>query len=186
MRKKSKNDPEAVDAYLAALPKAEREALGRLHTIDPLLAPSDLNDDPSDNPAENALATAELGVATLLTGSVQRAGGQVRFQVALDDPAHGRQQLVLFHGYFGQYQYFPSFITCADNDQVVMLSLRPGAVHAALGADDDLAYLVTRLRQAWPHVRICVRGDAGYGMPWMYAASAAPMEPGRSFPSPIV
>jgi Transposase DDE domain group 1 len=88
---------------------------------------------------------------------------------AVDDPTHGMQQLTLFHGYFEQYQYFPSFITSADNDQVVVLSLRPGAVHAALGADDDLRYLVERLRRAWPDVVICVRGDAGYGMPWMYA-----------------
>lgn len=87
---------------------------------------------------------------------------------AVDDPAHGEQQLVLFHGYFDQYQYFPSFITCADNDQTVVLSLRPGAVHAALGADDDLEHLVRRLRAAWPGVHIHARGDAGYGMPWMY------------------
>jgi hypothetical protein len=87
---------------------------------------------------------------------------------AVDDPAHGDQQLVLFHGYFDQYQYFPSFITCADNDQTVVLSLRPGAVHAALGADDDLEHLVKRLRQAWPGVHLHVRGDAGYGVPWMY------------------
>jgi Transposase DDE domain group 1 len=88
---------------------------------------------------------------------------------AIDDPAHGAQQLALFHGYFDQYQYFPSFITSADNDQVVVLSLRHGSAHAALGADDDLEVLVQRLRQAWPDVRLCVRGDAGYGMPWMYA-----------------
>ena len=87
---------------------------------------------------------------------------------AVDDPAHGEQQLVLFHGYFDQYQYFPSFITSADNDQVVVLSLRPGAVHAALGCDDDLEHLVRRVRAAWPGVHIHVRGDAGYGMPWMY------------------
>lgn len=87
---------------------------------------------------------------------------------AVDDPAHGEQQLALFHGYFDQYQYFPSFITCADNDQTVVLSLRPGAVHAALGADDDLEHLVCRLRHAWPDVHIHARGDAGYGVPWMY------------------
>jgi hypothetical protein len=87
---------------------------------------------------------------------------------AVDDPTHGHQQLSLFHGYFDQYQYFPAFITSADTDQVVVLSLRPGAVHAALGADDDLEHLVGRLRQAWPDVRIHVRGDAGYGVPWMY------------------
>jgi|SRR5580704_3706677 hypothetical protein len=89
---------------------------------------------------------------------------------AVDDPTHGHQQLSLFHGYFDQYQYFPAFITSADTDQVVVLSLRPGAVHAALGADDDLEYLVVRLRRAWPDVRIHARGDAGYGVPWMYDA----------------
>jgi hypothetical protein len=50
-----------------------------------------------------------------------------------------------------------------------MLSLRPGSMHAALGADADLEYLVHRLRRAWPGVHIHVRGDAGCGVPWMYA-----------------
>lgn len=86
---------------------------------------------------------------------------------AVDDPAHGEQQLVMFHGFYEQYQYLPLLVTCADNDQIVMLSLRPGHVHAALGADDDLAYLVQRVRQVWPGVHIHVRGDAGFGMPWM-------------------
>src|SRR5262249_26285347 len=64
--------------------------------------------------------------------------------------------------------YLPLVITCADNDQFVMLALRPGNVHAALGADDDLAYLVTRLRQVWPDVVLHVRGDCGFGVPAMY------------------
>jgi hypothetical protein len=50
-----------------------------------------------------------------------------------------------------------------------MVSLRPGTAHAALGADDDLEYLVGRLRTAWPGVQLEVRGDAGFGVPWMYA-----------------
>jgi hypothetical protein len=87
---------------------------------------------------------------------------------AVDDPAHGRQQLTFWHGYYDQNQYLPLVITCADNDQFVMLSLRPGNVHAALGADDDLEYLVTRLRQVWPDVVLHVRGDCGFGVPDMY------------------
>jgi Transposase DDE domain group 1 len=87
---------------------------------------------------------------------------------AVDDPTHGCQQLALFHGYFEQYQYFPLVITCAENDQVVMLSLRHGTAHAALGADEDLEYLTRRLRQVWPDVHIHARGDAGCGVPWMY------------------
>jgi len=75
----------------------------------------------------------------------------------------------LFHGYFDQYQYFPLTISCAETDYVLWTALRPGAVHAALGADDDLEYIIPRLRRAWPDVRIHVRGDAGCGVPWMYA-----------------
>jgi hypothetical protein len=87
---------------------------------------------------------------------------------AIDDPAHGHQQLTFWHGYYDQNQYLPLAVTCAETDQFVMLALRPGNVHAALGADDDLEYLVTRLRRVWPDVVILVRGDAGFGIPRMY------------------
>src|SRR5208337_2561718 len=62
---------------------------------------------------------------------------------AVDDPTHGAQQLSLFHGFYDQYQYLTLVITCADNDQIVMISLRHGTAAASLGADDDLEYLVT-------------------------------------------
>src|SRR5271165_89599 len=88
---------------------------------------------------------------------------------AVDDAAHGCQQLTFWHNYYDQNQYLPLLITCADNDQLVMLSLRHGSAHAALGADDDLAYLVGRLRQAWPDVVITARADAAFGIPDMYA-----------------
>ena len=88
---------------------------------------------------------------------------------AWDDPTHGDQQLALFHGYFEQYQYFPLTFSCAETKQILWTALRPGSMHAALGADDDLEYIVTRLRAAWPDVNIHVRGDAGCGVPWMYA-----------------
>jgi hypothetical protein len=61
---------------------------------------------------------------------------------AVDDPAHGHQQLTFWHGYYDQNQYLPLRIRCAESDQFVMRSLRPGNVHAARGADDDLEYLV--------------------------------------------
>jgi hypothetical protein len=134
----------------------------------------DLASQPTHSRFENAISIRALKrlrdvFVDQFIASFATAPGHLTFDIdAVDDPAHGAQQLVLFHGYFDQYQYFPAFVTCADNDQVVMLSLRPGAVHAALGSDDDLAYLVGRLRQAWPAVHIHVRGDAGYGVPWMY------------------
>jgi hypothetical protein len=88
---------------------------------------------------------------------------------ATDDPCHGQQQLVLFHGFYKQYQYLPLIISCDETQQILWAALRPGTVHAALGADDDLEHIVNRLRQAWPDVEIHVRGDSGFAMPWMFA-----------------
>ena len=85
-----------------------------------------------------------------------------------DDPTHGEQQLTFFHGYYDQYQYLPRVITCAQNDWVLNVSLLYGSAHPALGAADDLEYVVRRLRQAWPGVRIHVRGDSGFGVPKVY------------------
>lgn len=87
-----------------------------------------------------------------------------------DDPTHGQQQLTFFHGYYNQYQYLPRLITCAENDLVLNLALLYGSAHPALGADDDLEYVVGRLREAWPDVRIHLRGDCGFGVPRMYDA----------------
>jgi len=85
-----------------------------------------------------------------------------------DDPTHGQQQLTFFHGYYEQYQYQPRLVTCAQNDLVVMACLLHGTAHAALGADDDLEYLVGRLRAQWPDVVIELRGDSGMAVPVMY------------------
>jgi hypothetical protein len=86
-----------------------------------------------------------------------------------DDATHGQQQLTFFHGYYGQYQYLPRAITCAENELALDVCLLYGTAHAALGADDDVEYVARRLRQAWPDVRIHVRGDSGLGVPRMYA-----------------
>ncbi len=87
---------------------------------------------------------------------------------AFDDPAHGQQQLILFHGFYGQYQYLPIAVTCAETDAVVLVGLRHGTCPAFLGADDDLRLIAAKIRQRWPDVEIVVRGDSGFGVPVMY------------------
>lgn len=94
---------------------------------------------------------------------------QLTFDIdPFDDPTHGQQQLTFFHGYFGQYQYLPRVITCAENDLVVMTCLLYGSAHAALGAARDLEYLIGRLREVWPDVQIHIRADSGFAVPEMY------------------
>jgi hypothetical protein len=87
---------------------------------------------------------------------------------AFDDPAHGEQQLIFFHGFYEQYQYLPIAITCAETDMVALIGLRHGTCAAALGADDDLRYLAKRIRERFPDVEIIVRGDSAFGIPLMY------------------
>ena len=87
---------------------------------------------------------------------------------ATDDPTHGHQQLTLFHGYFGQYQYFPLIISEPTSKHVFVAWLRPGTVHASLGAEDDLMRVVNALRKERADIAIHVRGDAGFGLPKMY------------------
>jgi len=87
---------------------------------------------------------------------------------AFDDPAHGAQQLIMFHGYYGEYQYLPIVITCAENDMVLLVGLRHGTCSATLGVDNDPRYLAGRLRAVWPDVHIHARADSGFGVPLMY------------------
>jgi hypothetical protein len=88
-----------------------------------------------------------------------------------DDPTHGAQQLTFFHGFYDQYQYLPRVITCAENDLVVAVCLLHGTAHPTLGAAEDIGYVVRRLREAWPGLRIHLRGDSGFGTPTMYQAA---------------
>jgi hypothetical protein len=85
-----------------------------------------------------------------------------------DDAVHGQQQLTFFHGYYDQYQYLPRVITCAENDQVVMVALLFGTAAPSLGLIDDLKYLVARLRAVWPDVHISLRADSGFAVPTVY------------------
>lgn len=85
-----------------------------------------------------------------------------------DDPTHGDQQLSLFHGYYGQHQYFPMLIFEGETGMPLGAWLRPGTVGAACGAADMLRRIVERLREHWGDVTILVRGDYGVAGPEMY------------------
>jgi hypothetical protein len=137
---------------------------------------NDLASQPTLSRFENAIDAKSLGrlqqfLVDQFIASFDKPPTRITLDIdPFDDPTHGQQQLTFFHGYYGQYQYLPRVITCAENDLVVMLCLLFGTAHAALGAGDDLAYLVGRLRDAFPGVRIVLRADSGFGVPAMYAA----------------
>jgi hypothetical protein len=85
-----------------------------------------------------------------------------------DDPAHGAQQLALFHGFYDQHQYFPMIISEPVTKHVFLAWLRHGTAGAALGAEDDVQRLARAFQRVNPATRLHVRGDAGLGSPAMY------------------
>jgi hypothetical protein len=79
---------------------------------------------------------------------------------ATDDPVHGDQLGRFFHGYYQEYCYLPLYIFCGED--LVGAWLRPADVDAAAGALKRVKAIVARLREAWPQVKIVVRGDSGF------------------------
>jgi len=134
----------------------------------------DLASQPTLSRFENSISVASLKRLRRLfvehfIASFKEPPRRLTFDLdAVDDPAHGEQQLTFWHNYYDQNQYLPLVISCAENDLLVSLSLRHGSASAALGADDDLEYVVTRIRAAWPDVAIFVRADAAFGIPSTY------------------
>jgi hypothetical protein len=85
-----------------------------------------------------------------------------------DDPAHGKQEGVAYHGYFGQHQYHPLLVFDGDTGQIVTTVLRAGNAHAGAGALSVLKRLVRRLKEQWPKAKIEIRADAGFALPAGY------------------
>ncbi len=79
---------------------------------------------------------------------------------ATDNPLHGQQEQRFFHGYYDSYCYLPLYVFCGQ--QLLCAYLRPSRIDAAQHTAAILKLLVTRLRQAWPGVRIIFRGDSGF------------------------
>lgn len=79
---------------------------------------------------------------------------------ASDVPLHGRQELAEFHAYYDAHCYLPLYVFCGHS--LLACVLRRSRIDGAKNAAAVIKLLVARLRQAWPGVRIIVRGDSGF------------------------
>ena len=79
---------------------------------------------------------------------------------ATDDAVHGNQEGRFFHGYYDHYCFLPLYVTCGQ--QLLVAYLRPANIDGAKHSRAILKLLVTRLRQAWPDVKIIFRADSGF------------------------
>ena len=79
---------------------------------------------------------------------------------ATDIPLHGTQEARFFHGYYREYCYMPLLFLIGRHP--VLVWLRSARKDAAAGVEEDLGWLLDRLRAAWPTTRIILRTDSGF------------------------
>jgi len=138
---------------------------------------ADLASQPTLSRLENAVdgkACYQLALALVHLYLRERERDGIPTHIVLDldgtdDPAHGHQEGVAYHGFYGQYMYHPLLIFDGETGQLITAVLRPGTCHASRGALAILKRLVRLLRARWPQVTIEVRGDSGFAMPALYA-----------------
>ena len=132
---------------------------------------------PADRPVLLEVRAAQTGrikvlndyLADLFVRTRRTPPAEVILDVdATDDPVHGRQALSGYHGYYRQHQYLPLLVYDGASGFPLAAWLRPGTVHASCGAAQVLGALVTKLRAAWPGVRIRIRSDNGLAVPGLY------------------
>jgi hypothetical protein len=79
---------------------------------------------------------------------------------ATDDPLYGKQEGRFFHGYYGNYCYLPLYIFCGE--ALLCARLRPSNIDASAGCVAEVERMVKQIREAWPEVKITIRGDSGF------------------------
>ena len=79
---------------------------------------------------------------------------------ATDDPTHGNQEDVFYHGYYKHYCFLPLYVFCGPH--LLTAYLRKSNIDGAKHSGAILKLLVTRIRREWSDCKIIFRGDGGF------------------------
>jgi hypothetical protein len=137
-----------------------KHVCGRLPLTDP-----DLASQPTFSRLENAVSARTCYRLAQMLGEIylrerERDGIPTHLVLDLDgtdDPTHGEQEGSAYHGYYGQYQYFPLLVFDGETDHLITAVLRPGTVHAGHGGLAILKRIVAAVRARWPDVTADLR-----------------------------
>jgi hypothetical protein len=147
-------------------------ACGRLPVSEP-----DLASQPTLSRLENAVdrhAVEHLAgsLADLYIRERARPGRPTRIVLDLDgtdDPAHGEQEGVAYHGHYRQHMYHPLLIFDGETGHLITAVLRPGNVHGSRFVVLVLRRLLRKVRAQWPAIPVEIRADSGFAVPRLYA-----------------
>lgn len=104
-------------------------------------------------------AVERLGVEMFIQSHPQAPEDLVLDVDATDDPVQGEQEGRFFHGDYREDCYLPLSLVCEG--QGLCARLRSSNMDASEGGVEELKRIVGQLREAWPQVKITVRGDSG-------------------------
>lgn len=134
-----------------------------------------LSSQPTLSRFENAATARQVAQLNrmLVKMFIQRMGRKKPKRLILDidptdDPCHGRQQLALFNGFYGQYMYLPNFVFERTTGMLMGVRLRGGNADTAHRVVQLLKPIVAALRRRWPKVEVLIRADAGFAVPRLY------------------
>jgi hypothetical protein len=158
--------PDANDCDPLRVDPAFKMAVGRLPEGGPDLCSQPTMCRLENLPGVTALKRMMAAMVELFCDSFE----QVPRRIVLDiddtcDPAHGRQQLALFHAYYDERCFLPIHVYEATTGKPVAVILRPGKTPDGAEVLLVLRHVVRAIRARWPRVDILVRGDSHYARP---------------------
>jgi hypothetical protein len=158
--------PDANDCDFLRIDPAFKMAVGRLPESGEDLCSQPTMSRLENLPGATALKRMMAAMVELFCDSFE----QVPRRIVLDiddtcDPAHGHQQLALFHAYYDSRCFLPMHIYEATTGKPVAVILRPGKTPDGAEVALVLRHVVAAIRARWPKVDILVRGDGHYARP---------------------
>lgn len=79
-----------------------------------------------------------------------------------NNPTHGKQQLSLFNGYYGEFMYNELFFHDGETGQIILPVLRPGNSHSNKWYVSILKRILIKIRAQYPDLKIIIRADSGF------------------------
>jgi hypothetical protein len=156
--------PDANDCDALRLDPAFKMAVGRLPE-----SGDDLCSQPTmcrleNLPGPTALKRMMAAMVELFCDSFERVPDRIVLDIDdTCDPAHGGQQLALFHAYYDERCFLPIHVYEAVTGKPVAVILRPGKTPDGPEVALVLRPVIRAIRRRWPRVDILVRGDSHYG-----------------------
>lgn len=145
----------------------------------PLDATTDLASAPTFSRLENGVGARDLYrmaqafIDSFIAGYPKAPQGIVLDMDHSEDATHGQQEFAFYTHHYGNQCYLPLFLFEGLSGTFITAVRRPGKRPTGTENAMILKRVLERLRAAWPHTRILLRGDGHFSNPELMALAMA-------------